>query len=87
MRLRTCTSGGCYCVYPVDRTSLRFDKLLEGIYHFENARILREEWNEKGDLKHLDALREALEAFSVEKITSKGAAPAVRRAKRMLAEL
>ena len=85
-RFRTWTSGDCYCVYPGGRTGLRFDKLLEGIQDYEKARILRDEWTEKGDQERLDALRKVLEAFSAEKIGSEGAAPAVREARRLLAE-
>ena len=86
-RFRTWTSGDCYCVYPGGRTGLRFDKLLEGIQDYEKARILRDEWTENDDQERLDALRKVLEAFSAEKIGSEGAAPAVREARRLLAEM
>ena len=86
-RFRTWTSGDCYCVYPGGRPGLRFDKLLEGIQDYEKARILRDEWTEKGDQERLDALRKVLEAFSAEKIGSEGAAPAVHKARCLLAEI
>lgn len=84
-RFRTWTSGDCYCVYPGGRTGLRFDKLIEGIQDYEKARILRDEWTEKGNDAALKALQKALEAFDMKTIKSKGAAPAVHNAKRVLA--
>ena len=84
-RFRTWTSGDCYCVYPGGRTGLRFDKLIEGIQDYEKARILRDEWTENGNDAALKALQKALEAFDMKTIKSKGAAPAVHNAKRVLA--
>ena len=85
-RFRTWTSGDCYCVYPGGRTGLRFDKLIEGIQDYEKARILRAEWTEKGNNAALKALQKALDAFDMKTIKSKGAVPAIHKAKSVLAE-
>ena len=42
-RFRTWASGDCYLVYPGNVSSVRFEKLFEGIQQAEKLRILREE--------------------------------------------
>ena len=42
-RFRTWASGDCYLVYPGNVSSVRFEKLLEGIQQAEKLRILKEE--------------------------------------------
>lgn len=43
-RFRTWPAGDCYIVYPDGRTSIRFERLREGIQDAEKIRILREKW-------------------------------------------
>lgn len=86
-RFRTWTSGDCYCVYPQGRTSLRFDKLLEGIQDYEKVCILRDEWVAAGDTARLEALDKVLAAFDFETIKAEGAAPAVHNAKALILPL
>lgn len=83
-RFRTWTSGDCYCIYPQGRTSLRFDKLVEGIQDFEKASILRDEWTAAGDTARLKALEKAIEAFDYSTIKSDGAIGAIHEAKSLL---
>ncbi len=83
-RFRTWTSGDCYCIYPQGRTSLRFDKLVEGIQDFEKASILRDEWTAAGDTARLKALEKAIEAFDYSTIESDGAISAIHEAKSLL---
>jgi hypothetical protein len=80
-RFRTWTAGDCYCIYPEGRSSLRFDKLLEGVQDYEKACILMERWASSGDSQSLSALMAALEAFDYETITAEGASKAVHAAK------
>ena len=83
-RFRTWTAGDCYCVYPEGRTSLRFDKLLEGIQDYEKARILMERWTLEGDETRLQTLQSALEDFDYEIITAEGASGTVHHAKSII---
>ena len=83
-RFRTWTAGDCYCIYPEGRSSLRFDKLLEGIQDYEKARILMERWAASSDEKQLMALEAALMAFDYDTITDEGALKAVRAAKEII---
>ncbi len=44
-RFRTWPAGDTYIVYPGPRTSIRFERLIEGIQDYEKIRILKEEFN------------------------------------------
>ena len=83
-RFRTWTAGDCYCIYPEGRSSLRFDKLVEGIQDYEKARILMDRWTASSDEARLKAMNEALAAFDYETITAEGAMEAVRTVKNII---
>ena len=58
-RFRSWPAGDTYVVYPYGRSSVRFEKLIEGIQAHEKIRILREQFTASGDsvkLAQLDAL-------------------------------
>lgn len=56
-RFRKFGSGDTYCYYPGNRSSVRFERLIEGIHQFEKIHILREEYaNDSGKLATLNAL-------------------------------
>lgn len=60
-RFRAWPAGDTYMVYPYGRSSVRFEKLIEGIQANEKARILRKEFtkeNNTAKLKKLDAVME-----------------------------
>ena len=57
-RFRSWPAGDTYVVYPYGRSSVRFEKLIEGIQAHEKIRILREQFTASGDtdkLAQLDA--------------------------------
>ena len=58
-RFRQWPAGDTYMVYPYGRSSVRFEKLVEGIQAAEKVRILREELKaDTAKLAELDALIE-----------------------------
>ncbi len=60
-RFRQWPAGDTYMIYPYGRSSVRFEKLIEGIQAYEKIRILREEFTATGNtakLAELDALQE-----------------------------
>ena len=73
-------------VYPEGRSSLRMEKLIEGIQDCGKAGILSEEWKASGNTEKLSALDSALALFNFETLTAEGASAAVRSAKAVLAE-
>lgn len=79
-RFRTWPAGDCYIVYPCS-SSIRFEKLIEGIEAYEKIRIIREE----GKLS--SRLQSALTRFTIESVGSEGAYPAIAEARKAIAEL
>ena len=56
-RYRKFGSGDTYCYYPGNRSSVRFERLIEGIHQYEKIQILREEYkNDEDKLADLQAL-------------------------------
>ena len=55
-RFRSWPAGDTYVVYPYGRSSVRFEKLIEGIQAHEKIRILREQFTASGDSAKLAQL-------------------------------
>lgn len=83
-RFRTWPAGDCYQIYPGPRTSIRFEKLIEGIQDFEKIRILREQFVKEGKDGAIKELDDILSAFQVEKLKSTPSADMVMNAKESL---
>jgi hypothetical protein len=83
-RYKTWPGGDCYQVYPGPRTSIRFEKIIEGIQDFEKIRILREQFLEDGNSKGISELEDMLAAFKVENLENTSAADMVVKAKKSL---
>lgn len=83
-RYRTWPAGDCYQIYPGPRTSIRFEKLIEGIQDFEKIRILREQFIKEGKQGNIKELDDILSAFTVEKLKGTPAAEMVVKAKESL---
>lgn len=62
-RFITWAAGDTYFVYPGGRTSLRFERLVEGIQKYEKIQILKKELKAKGDEKGLKKIDEILATF------------------------
>ncbi len=61
-RYRKFGSGDTYCYYPGNRSSVRFERLIEGIHQYEKVQILREEY--KNNSEKLAALNALLNRFT-----------------------
>lgn len=79
-RFRSWTAGDCHIVYP-EASSVRFEKLTEGIQDYEKARILCERWKKEGRAEKISALEEALKLFEISRLGSNGAAEGLDAAK------
>ncbi|MFA7584269.1 MAG: DUF4091 domain-containing protein, partial [Proteiniphilum sp.] len=65
-RFRTWPAGDTYMVYPDARSSIRFERLVEGIQDAEKIRILRKQYtdiNSPESLAKLQKLEEAIAFF------------------------
>jgi Glycoside hydrolase 123, catalytic domain/Glycoside hydrolase 123 N-terminal domain len=83
-RYRTWPGGDCYQIYPGPRTSIRFEKLIEGIQDFEKIRILREQFTREGDEKHLKELNDLLSIFTTQNLETIPAEEMVMKGKSFL---
>jgi hypothetical protein len=63
-RFRQWPAGDTYMVYPYGRSSVRFEKLIEGIQAYEKVRILREEYTATNNTAKLAELKTVLETFN-----------------------
>jgi hypothetical protein len=79
-------SGDTYQVYPGPMTSIRFEKLVEGIQDFEKIYILKNEYKRNGDEKHLKQLQDTLSKFEIERLSQQSAEEMVLPAKALLNE-
>ena len=71
-------------VYPDGCSSVRFERLVEGIQDYEKASLLRKEWKEAGDPVPLQALASALELFTIPRLGDEGPAHAIAEARKAL---
>ena len=83
-RWRRYPAGDLFQFYPGPRTSIRFEKLIEGIQDFEKVRILREQFVKNGNEEGLLELDYALSLIKIEKLDSVPAAEMVEKAKEFL---
>ena len=83
-RFKTWPAGDCYQVYPGPRSSIRFEKLIEGIQDFEKIRILKEQFLKEGNKTGIKELNEILSVFNRENLEKTSAADMVTKAKEVL---
>lgn len=70
-------------IYPGARSSIRLERLTEGIQFFEKVRILKEEFEEKGNkgaIKNIDKTLKMFDESSMDKISP---TTAVNKAKKL----
>ncbi len=60
-RFRTWPAGDTYIVYPGGRSSIRYERMLEGIQDFEKINIITKKLKAAGDTKSLTKLDNAIE--------------------------
>ena len=83
-------AGDCFLVYPGPRSSIRFERLREGIVDYEKIRVLRRQLDQRQDARAAQALErldQALARFTYAAAQKTPAAQAVNDAQKVLAEL
>ncbi|MCO5236592.1 MAG: DUF4091 domain-containing protein [Chitinophagaceae bacterium] len=83
-RFRSWPAGDTYQVYPGPRSSVRFEKLIEGIQDYEKIKWLQKEYTRRGDTKSLERLNNTLQTFSIEKLKTIPAEAMILQAKKIL---
>lgn len=69
-RFRAWPGGDTYIVYPEANSSLRWERLLEGIQLFEKFHLLRDEAVRQNDTARLQRLNDALRKIDISRITT-----------------
>lgn len=77
-------SGTLFQFYPGPRSSVRFEKLREGIQDFEKVRLLREEFIREHQVEKLRQLEQILSAIDLHNLETTSAATLVSSAKAAL---
>lgn len=63
-RFRAWPAGDTYLVYPQNRTSIRFERTLEGVQDYTKVVEIRKQLEAKGDYKNLQRLDEAIQKLN-----------------------
>jgi hypothetical protein len=82
-RFRTWAAGDCYLVYP-GYSSIRMERLVEGIQDYEKIRILRKEFADEKVPAKLKKLNAAVSLFTDENIWTRNATDDVNTARSIL---
>ena len=83
-RFRSWAAGDCYIVYPGGRSSIRMERLVEGIQDYEKIRMLKEEFIKKNEKAKLDKLNKIVSSFTPEGLTKTDPAKMVTDARNAL---
>lgn len=89
-RFRTWAAGDTYSIYPGPRSSIRFERLVEGLQDCEKIYVLREELEAKGATGKLKKLNAKLSEFTPEgwiKVNKKSPALVVKEMNALLNEM
>ncbi len=86
-RFRTWPAGDTYQIYPGPRSSIRFERLREGIQDYEKIQAARSILEARNDSQGLKKLEEALAIFTHENITQPRAAFWLSKGKQQFGEL
>ncbi len=89
-RFRRFPAGDTYMVYPGGISSVRFERLIEGIQDYEKIRILRSTLNQNSTFdseEKLKRLNNLLATFQLENLNHQSAAEAISQGKALLTEL
>lgn len=83
-RFGSWAAGDTYLVYPGDRSSIRFERLREGIQDFEKFKILRAQLEKSGKLNEVKQLDNVLKDFEVKNLNGSNSNIALEKARDIL---
>lgn len=86
-RFTAWAGGDTYLIYPGARTSMRFERMKEGIQAYEKINILKEKFAQNGDHNALEQLRSALSVFDETKLEEIPASEMIKKARTVVNRL
>jgi hypothetical protein len=78
------SAGDTYFIYPEARSSVRFERLIEGIQAYEKVQILKNEFKQKNETSKTATLEKVLSRFDIKSSKATGAAALVNNANEIL---
>jgi hypothetical protein len=73
-RFGSWSAGDTYLVYPGAETSIRFERLVQGIREYEKIRVLEALFSGTGQQEKLQRLRDLLQGFDIQRLSTESAA-------------
>ncbi|MGL4293937.1 MAG: DUF4091 domain-containing protein [Bacteroidales bacterium] len=86
-RFKTWAAGDTYLLYPGCRSSIRYERMIEGVQTYEKINILRNEWQKRGETGKLKKLNRLLSQFNEQNVKLNGSAIYVNQLNKMLTEM
>ena len=83
-RFSTWSAGDTYFVYPGAGSSIRFERLIEGIQDYEKINILKEQFIKNNELDKLQQLEAVVNEFNIDALKEHSAAEMLQKAKVVL---
>lgn len=83
-RFTAWAAGDTYLIYPDARSSIRMERLIEGVQAFEKVRILKDEFRKKGNKAAIRNMDRALQMFDEQSLREVPAATAVNKAREVI---
>ena len=83
-RFRAWPAGDTYQVYPGALSSIRFEKMIEGIQDYEKIAILRREYKTQNNHNKLNELGAALSKFEISNLEKQSAEDMINTLKPLL---
>jgi hypothetical protein len=83
-RFGTWSAGDSFLVYPGNSSSIRFERMIEGIQDVEKAGILLEEFSKRGEKDKAAKLQSVLKNFELNELKTKTASEMVGQAESVL---
>ncbi|CEN51925.1 hypothetical protein CCAN11_2370030 [Capnocytophaga canimorsus] len=86
-RFRAWAAGDTYLVYPMGRSSIRFERMVEGIQFYEKVNILREEFHQKQNTEALKKIKNVLQLFDENTLPQNPASEVTKKAREVINSL
>ena len=83
-RFRSWPAGDTYLVYPDARSSIRFERIREGIQDFEKIRIIKARMEGKSNTLLMDSLNSHLRQFEISNLKNTSASDMVNTGKELI---
>ena len=80
-------AGDCFFVYPGGRSSIRMEKLIEGIQDYEKIQILKQKFEKEENQSKLKKIEQILAPFEVDKLKNIPASEMINNARKQLNKL